>query len=325
MPVRPSLLSLLMLFLSLSLSILSKRIAIIGAGNWATTVARLLASNIEEREELRYDPEIRMWSIHEEFEGRNLTELINSHHENCKYLPGYVLSSNIIATEDIQYAVEDADVLCFIIPHQFAEAVLNQMEPFVQSNAICVSLTKGISIDQDGPQLISTMISRKLKLNRIAVLMGANIASDVAAENFVESTLACEDVEVAEELKQLFSTPNFRITLSSDVAGVELCGALKNIVALGVGFCDGMGVGMSTKAAIINQGLQEIIAFNRMFVPSAQVRTGIQLFSNDPSRKIPFSVHVEWLMWWRLHSVEGTDFVQLSSLDEELWERRYHW
>ena len=174
-------------------------------------------------------------------------------------------------------------------------------------------------------QLISTMISRKLKLNKIAVLMGANIASDVAAENFVESTLACEDVEVAEELKQLFSTPNFRITLSSDVAGVELCGALKNIVALGVGFCDGMGVGMSTKAAIINQGLQEIIAFNRMFVPSAQVRTGIQLFSNDPSRKIPFSVHVEWLMWWRLHSVEGTDFVQLSSLDEELWERRYHW
>lgn len=251
--------------------ILSKRISIIGSGNWATTIARLLASNIEEREDLTYDPEVRMWTIHETYEGRNLTDLINTHHENFKYLPGYLLSSNIIATEDMQYAIHGADVLCFIIPHQFAEEVLNQMIPYVQSNATCISLTKGISFDQEGPVLISSMIRRKLKLDKVAVLMGANIASDVAAENFVESTLACEDTDVAEELKQLFQTSNFRIILSSDVAGVELCGALKNIIAMGVGFCDGMGIGISSKAAIINQGLQEIIAFNQLFAPSAQV------------------------------------------------------
>ena len=253
--------------------ILSKRIAIIGSGNWATTIARLLASNIDEREDLKYDPEIRMWTIHEEYEGENLTALINTHHENFKYLPGYTLSTNIIATENMEYAIRNADVLCFIIPHQFAEDTLNKMSPYVQSNAICISLTKGISFDEEGPVLISSMIRKKLKLDKIAVLMGANIASDVAAENFVESTLACEDATVAEELKLLFNTPNFRIILSSDVAGVELCGALKNIIAMGVGFCDGMGIGISSKAAIINQGLQEIIAFNQLFAPSAQVCT----------------------------------------------------
>ena len=251
--------------------ILSKRIAIIGSGNWASTIARLLASNVEEREELKFEPEIRMWTIHETYEGKNLTDLINTQHENLKYLPGYLLSSNIIATENMQFAIQDADVLCFVIPHQFAEDVLNQMSPYVKSNATCISLTKGISFDQEGPVLISSMIRSKLELEKIAVLMGANIASDVAAENFVESTLACEDAVVAKELKQLFHTPNFRIILSSDVAGVELCGALKNIIAMGVGFCDGMAIGISSKAAIINQGLQEIIAFNQLFAPSAQV------------------------------------------------------
>jgi glycerol-3-phosphate dehydrogenase (NAD+) len=252
----------------------SKRISIIGSGNWASTVSKLISTNIETKEELKeYNKEVRMWTIHEEFQGRNLTELINESHENSKYLKGYHLSSNIICTENIEYACQDADVICFVVPHQYAQNVLTNMKPYVKPTAVCVSLTKGMFFDTVGPRLLSDTIRQTLPISKVAVLMGANVAKDVAAENFVESTLACTDLNVAQELAKLFSSPHFRIELSTDVAGTELCGALKNVVALGVGFCDGLDYGVSSKAALITQGLKEIIAFNRLFAPDFQVIT----------------------------------------------------
>merc|ERR1712151_861926 len=106
---------------------------------------------------------------------------------------------------------------------------------------------------------------RKLLGHEVAVLMGANVANEVAAGEFCEATLGCTAVEHQETLVKLFDCNTFRVTAVNDIAGVELCGALKNVVALGAGFCDGLGYGGNTKAAIIRIGLEEMTAFIRMF------------------------------------------------------------
>lgn len=249
----------------------TKHVSIIGSGSWATTMARHVANLIEERKDLEYEPELRLWALPEEFQGRNITDWINIEHENPKYLPGYPLSPHIIASSSMEFVCKDADIICFIVPHQFADSVLHQMKPFVKPTSICISLTKGLFFDTAGPCLISDTIQSILTLSHVAVLMGANVANDVAAENFVESTLACKNLSIAASLRSLFETSNFRIELSADIAGVELCGALKNIIALGVGFCEGMDIGVSTKGAIITQGLKEMILFNKLFAPNFQV------------------------------------------------------
>lgn len=99
----------------------------------------------------------------------------------------------------------------------------------------------------------------------MSVLMGANIASEVAEEKFCETTIGCKDMAQGQLLKDLMQTTNFRITVVQEVDTVEICGALKNIVAVGAGFCDGLGFGDNTKAAVIRLGLMEMIAFAKIF------------------------------------------------------------
>jgi glycerol-3-phosphate dehydrogenase (NAD+) len=99
----------------------------------------------------------------------------------------------------------------------------------------------------------------------MSVLMGANIANEVADEKFCETTIGCKDLAQGQLLKELMQTPNFRVTVVQEVDTVEICGALKNIVAVGAGFCDGLGFGDNTKAAVIRLGLMEMIAFAKLF------------------------------------------------------------
>jgi len=112
------------------------------------------------------------------------------------------------------------------------------------------------------------MIKRELNLKRdVAVLMGANVASDVARGDFVEATIACADVDVVRKVALLFESKSFRTEACTDVSTVELCAALKNVVAMGAGFCDGLKLGCSTKAAIIRQGMAEMASFCQQFAP----------------------------------------------------------
>ena len=242
---------------ALSMAGLSKkRVAIVGSGNWGSAIARTVAKNVVEMDD--YEDEVKMWTFEELVDGRNLSEIINSENENVKYLPGIKLPKSVVAVPDLVDSCNDADVLVFVVPHQFLPRVLDTMKDNIKSDAVGISLIKGLNIDENGPNLLSTMIQKKLGLSSVAVLMGANVAADVVKDDFVEATLGCPDIDVGNGLKPIFDCPTFRITCISDVPTVEICGAVKNVIAMGGGFCDGMGLGTSTKAAVLRRGLVEM-------------------------------------------------------------------
>lgn len=211
------------------------RITVVGAGSWGTAVAKKVAENAHKN---GANEIIRLWVRDEKVNGHSLTETINSIHENVKYLPNVKLPKTIVACSDMHAACDGADLLLLVVPHQYLVGVLRELKHSVKPSAIAVSLIKGISFDaeQSRPLLLSDLIRRELQLDRIAVLMGANVASDVADDKtYAEATVASADIEIARSVAELFDSDNFRMQLSTDVSTVELCGALKNVIALGAG------------------------------------------------------------------------------------------
>uniref|UniRef100_K9IJG7 Glycerol-3-phosphate dehydrogenase [NAD(+)] n=1 Tax=Desmodus rotundus TaxID=9430 RepID=K9IJG7_DESRO len=271
-----------------------KKVCIIGSGNWGSAIAKIVGGNAAQL--ARFDPRVTMWVFEEDIGGRKLTEIINTQHENVKYLPGHKLPPNVVAVPDVVQAAVDADILIFVVPHQFIGKICDQLKGHLKANAIGISLIKGVDEGPNGLKLISEVIGERLGIP-MSVLMGANIASEVADEKFCETTIGCKDqaqgqllkelmqtpnfritvvqevdtVEICGALKgpcvpcHLLQTPNFRITVVQEVDTVEICGALKNVVAVGAGFCDGLGFGDNTKAAVIRLGLMEMIAFAKLF------------------------------------------------------------
>uniref|UniRef100_A0AAY4CZ38 Glycerol-3-phosphate dehydrogenase [NAD(+)] n=1 Tax=Denticeps clupeoides TaxID=299321 RepID=A0AAY4CZ38_9TELE len=223
-----------------------KNVCIVGSGNWGSAIAKIVGSNAKASN--RFAPLVKMWVFEELVEGRKLTEIINTEHENVKYLPGHKLPKNVVAVPDITEACSGADILIFVVPHQFIRRLCDQMKPHIKPESIGISLIKGVDEGPDGLRLISDIIREKLELE-VSVLMGANIANEVAEENFCETTIGSKNPENGQVFKELLQTQNFRITVVSESDTVELCGALKNIVAVGAGFCDGLGFGDNTKAA----------------------------------------------------------------------------
>ncbi|XP_074126528.1 glycerol-3-phosphate dehydrogenase [NAD(+)], cytoplasmic [Sminthopsis crassicaudata] len=240
----------------------SKKVCIVGSGNWGSAIAKIVGSNVTQL--VQFDPQVAMWVFEEEVSGQKLTEIINTKHENVKYLPGHKLPLNVVAIPDVIQAAADADILIFVVPHQFIGKICDQLKGHLKGNAIGVSLIKGVDEGPDGLKLISEVIHERLGIP-ISVLMGANIASEVADEKFCETTIGCRNLAEGQLLKELLQTPNFRITVVQEVDTVEICGALKNVVAVGAGFCDGLGFGDNTKAAVIRLGLMEMIAFSKIF------------------------------------------------------------
>ena len=247
------------------------KVAVIGSGNWGTAVAKRIALNIIEAakkgasSKQQFQDEVKMWVYEETVDDRKLSEIINTEHTNPKYLPNVTLPATVVAEPSLLATCKDADVLVFVVPHQFLPSVLRDMKGHTKPTAVGVSLIKGLNVHDNGPELLSEMIKRELDLRDIAVIMGANVASEVAMNHFVEATCASANLAFAEEVKGLLHCRDFNIEVCSDVATVEMCGALKNVIAMGAGFCDGMDQGPSTKAAIIRQGLEEIASFCRVF------------------------------------------------------------
>ncbi|XP_063110799.1 glycerol-3-phosphate dehydrogenase [NAD(+)], cytoplasmic isoform X1 [Cavia porcellus] len=239
-----------------------KKVCIVGSGNWGSAIAKIVGGNAAQL--AHFDPRVTMWVFEEDVGGRKLTEIINTQHENVKYLPGHKLPPNVVAVPDVVQAASEADILIFVVPHQFIGKICDQLKGHLKANAIGISLIKGVDEGPNGLKLISEVIGERLGIP-MSVLMGANIASEVADEKFCETTIGCKDPGQGQLLKDLMQTPNFRITVVQEVDTVEICGALKNIVAVGAGFCDGLGFGDNTKAAVIRLGLMEMIAFAKLF------------------------------------------------------------
>ncbi|XP_074420927.1 glycerol-3-phosphate dehydrogenase [NAD(+)], cytoplasmic isoform X1 [Larus michahellis] len=192
-----------------------KKVCIVGSGNWGSAIAKIAGSNAAQLS--TFENQVNMWVLEEEVDGRRLTDIINTEHENVKYLPGHKLPPNV-----------------------------------------------GVDEGPDGLRLISDIIHEQLGIE-MSVLMGANIANEVAGEKFCETTIGCKNTQHGQTLKELMQTPNFRVTVVQEADTVEICGALKNVVAVGAGFCDGLGYGDNTKAAVIRLGLMEMIGFAKLF------------------------------------------------------------
>ena len=251
----------------------AKKVAIIGSGNWGSAISKIIGNNVK-KFDLFHD-EVRMWVYEELIDGKKLTEIINSQHENVKYLPGITLPENVTAVPDLIEATKDADILVFVLPYQFLTKACEQLKVHIKPGAFAISLIKGICSGDDGFQLMSTIINKALGIN-VSVLMGANIAIEVAKEEFCETTIGAHNKDNGQVFYELFNTPYFRVTVISDSDSVEICGALKNIVAFAVGVCKGFGLGSNTKAAVIRIGMMEIIKFSRMFYKGTELSTFLE-------------------------------------------------
>ncbi|KAK9272708.1 hypothetical protein L1049_003085 [Liquidambar formosana] len=248
------------------------KVTVVGSGNWGSVATKLIASNTLKL--TSFHDEVRMWVFEETLpSGEKLSEVINKTNENVKYLPGIKLGKNVVADPDLENAVRDANMLVFVTPHQFMEGICRKLVGKIREDAEAISLIKGMEVKMEGPCMISTLITEQLGIN-CCVLMGANIAHEIAQEKFSEATVGYRTNRgIAEKWVRLFYTPYFIVSAVQDVEGVELCGTLKNVVAIGAGFVDGLEMGNNTKAAIMRIGLREMKAFSKLLFSSVKDST----------------------------------------------------
>ncbi len=221
------------------------QIGVIGAGSWGTTLANLLAKK---------GFEVALW-VYE----NDLVKAIATARENPLYLPGVKLSEKIFPTNSLKEACQHKDFLICVSPSQVVRQVIEKVCPYLLPQAKIVSATKGI--ENNTLFTMSKVLKETLALNdgaRLAVLSGPSFALEVSREVPTAVTIASENQELAGKVQHIFSTPYFRAYTNPDVVGVELGGALKNVIAIATGISDGLGFGYNTRAALITRGLAEI-------------------------------------------------------------------
>jgi glycerol-3-phosphate dehydrogenase (NAD(P)+) len=219
------------------------RAAVLGAGNWGTTFAKVLvdAGN-----------DVTLWARRPELAAR-----INDQHRNDDYLPGVELPQALVATHDAGAALRDAELIAFAIPSQSLRANLVDWVPDLPTDATLVSLMKGVELGTT--KRMSEVIAEVAGAppERIAVVTGPNLAHEIAAEQPTATVIACVDEARAATVQKQCSAPYFRPYTNTDVIGCELGGAVKNVIALACGIGQGMGFGDNTVASIITRGLAE--------------------------------------------------------------------
>mmetsp|Transcript_25433 Transcript_25433/g.55213 ORF Transcript_25433/g.55213 Transcript_25433/m.55213 type:complete len:677 (-) Transcript_25433:1350-3380(-) len=258
---------------SLAQALRQYRVAVVGSGSFACAMTHIISHNVTEGDQMdQFNSSVRMW-VHNDkatFEGRLLLDIINTEHVNPKYLPGVSLGSNVVASGDLGEVVRDADIIVLCVPHQYVHTVVRKMAGQVKRDAQVVSLTKGMRVMREGPQLISQMVKKQLGVD-CSVLMGGNLAAEIGKHDLSEAVIGYTgSSEGAALLRQLFNCPFFNVSLVQDAAGTEMCGTLKNIVALGVGLVEGLGCGINTTAAIMRQGLCEMRKLSKALYPSVR-------------------------------------------------------
>jgi glycerol-3-phosphate dehydrogenase (NAD+) len=245
-----------------------KSVGIIGSGNWGTTIARVIAENVDKQPD--FDKTVRMWVFDEQVNGESLVNIINAKHENVKYLPGFPLPESIVAIPDVAEVTAKSNLLVFVIPHQFLAGTLKGMIGHVQPGTAAITLIKGVTFLGDRIELVSDTIEKSLSI-KCGGLMGANIATDIAARDYCESTLSYPDPDVCAIWHRALESPYFHVETISDVVGLQVFGTLKNVIAMAGGLVDGLGYGQSTKAAILRQGLVEMYKFAKWAFPDRGV------------------------------------------------------
>lgn len=218
------------------------KIGILGGGSWGTALAMLLAQK---------EFDVHIW-VRSELQA----EEINISRTNAKYLPGISIPGNIKVSTIARDVVKDSEIILLAIPTNSIREVLKSIGDAVKSEQIFVNVAKGI--EMRSMKRISEIVSEYYPNNGFAVLSGPSHAEEVSREIPTTVVSASRSKEVAELVQDVFSSPSFRVYTNPDVLGVELGGALKNIIALGAGISDGLGYGDNTKAALMTRGIYEM-------------------------------------------------------------------
>ncbi|HYX69183.1 MAG TPA: NAD(P)H-dependent glycerol-3-phosphate dehydrogenase [Terriglobales bacterium] len=226
------------------------RIAVIGAGAWGTALAGVLGR--------RDRHQVRLWAFEPE-----VAESIRARRENELFLPGAKLPEAVFPTNSLEEALGGAAIVVSVMPSHHCRRLFEQMAPFLRPEMLFVSATKGIENDTllRMSEVITRVLDRatpRLENPRIGALSGPSFAKEVARGDPTAITAASPHAELAATVQREFSDPNFRVYTNDDMVGVELGGALKNVVAIAAGVCDGLGLGHNTIAALITRGLAEM-------------------------------------------------------------------
>lgn len=217
-------------------------VGVMGAGSWGTALALLLHSN---------GHQVTVWSINEEE-----VEMLSKEREHKSKLPGVKIPEDMVFTSDMETAIKEKDFLVLAVPSAFTRGTARRMKPFVGERQIIVDVAKGI--EEDTLMTLSQQIEEEIPQANVAVLSGPSHAEEVGRGLPTAVVIGAKTEETARYLQEMFMNHVFRVYISSDMLGMELGGALKNVIALAAGIADGMGYGDNTKAALITRGIAEI-------------------------------------------------------------------
>lgn len=236
-----------------------KKIAVIGSGSWGTALAILLHNN---------GHEVSLWSFKKE-EAEN----IKSCSENKEFLPEIKIPEKIIVTNDENLAVANADIIVLATPSKFVRNICEKFLPYINKNQIIVNVAKGL--EDDTLYRLSEVIESVIPQCPVCVLSGPSHAEEVARLIPTTCVVSCKDNLVAQQIQDIFMSHVFRVYTSTDIIGVEMGGALKNVIALAAGVSDGMGYGDNTKAALMTRGITEIARLGVAMGAKAETFAGL--------------------------------------------------
>jgi|SRR5579864_688784 len=219
-------------------------VAIIGAGAWGTALSIVLGRKQRHR--------VRLWAYEKE-----VRESINASRVNSLYLPDHQIPDCVFVSGDFSDALTGAEIVVSVMPSQHCRRVFKEMLPHLQPGALLVSATKGL--EQDTLLRMSEVIGELAGSRfQVGALSGPTFATEVARGDPTAITIASKDTRLASAVQSEFSDPSFRVYTNDDVIGAELGGALKNVIAIAAGACDGLGLGHNSVAALITRGLAEM-------------------------------------------------------------------
>jgi glycerol-3-phosphate dehydrogenase (NAD(P)+) len=238
-----------------------KRLAVIGGGAWGTALAIVLSPRFER---------VHLW-VYE----ADIAQRLQVERQNDAYLPGFQIPGAVLVTSDLKTALEGAQVVLSVMPSHHVRKVYTEMLPFLDQSMVFVSATKGIEV---GTLLRMSEIVPKLVTGfpaRVAALSGPTFAKEVARGEPTALVVASPDASLNQHIQSAFSGPTFRLYTSEDTIGVEIGGAVKNVIAIGSGVIHGMGLGHNVTAALITRGLAEITRLAVAMGGRAQTLSGL--------------------------------------------------
>lgn len=239
-----------------------QKVAVLGAGSWGSALAKCLSEN---------GHQVILWGNNAEQMAR-----INDTHENPDYLKNVILPHDIIATTDVALAMKDVDAIVIVVPTNAVRSVCQTIAPYITSNPYIIHAGKGL---EQGTNLrISEIIEQEIDTSlyrQVVVLSGPSHAEEVANQDITTITAASKDAVASEYVQKLFMNTYFRVYTNTDVIGVELGAALKNVIAVGAGIVNGLGYGDNAKAALVTRGLVEITRFGLHFGALQETFSGL--------------------------------------------------